>query len=39
MINNIEILGYDMLHPVYCVATVSAAGMCLGAFLTAKKGK
>lgn len=36
-INNIEILGYDMLHPVYCVATVSAAGMCLGAFLKAKK--
>ena len=28
MINNIETLGYDMLGPVHCVATVSAAGMC-----------
>lgn len=37
MINNIETLGYDMLGPVHCVATVSAAGMCFGAFLKAKK--
>lgn len=37
MINNIETLGYDMLGPVHCVATVSAAGMCLGAFLRARK--
>lgn len=37
MINNIETLGYDMLGPVHCVATVSAAGMCFGAFLRAKK--
>ena len=26
-----------MLGPVHCVATVSAAGMCFGAFLKAKK--
>lgn len=36
MINNIETLGYDMLGPVHCVATMSAAGMCFGAFLKAK---
>ena len=36
MINNIETLGYDMLDPVHCVATMSAAGMCFGAFLKAK---
>lgn len=37
MINNIETLGYDMLGPVHCVATMAAAGMCFGAFLKAKK--
>lgn len=37
MINNIETLGYDMLGPVHCVATMAAAGMCFGAFLRAKK--
>lgn len=36
MINNIETLGYDMLGPVHCVATMAAAGMCFGAFLKAK---
>ncbi len=37
MINNIETLGYDMLGPVHCVATMAAAGMCFGAFLKARK--
>lgn len=37
MINNIETLGYDMLGPVHCVATMSAAGMCFGGFLKAKQ--
>ena len=37
MINNIESLGYDMLGPVHCVATMAAAGMCFGAFLKARK--
>lgn len=37
MINNIETLGYDMLGPVHCVATMAAAGMCFGAFLKAKQ--
>lgn len=37
MLNNIETLGYDMLGPVHCVATMAAAGMCFGAFLKAKK--
>lgn len=36
MINNIEVLGYDMLGPVHCAATYAAAGMCLGAFLKAR---
>lgn len=36
MINNIQTLGYDMLGPVHCVATMAAAGMCFGAFLKAK---
>lgn len=36
MINNIETLGYDMLSPVHCVASMAAAGMCFGAFLKAK---
>ena len=37
MLNNIEVLGYDMLGPVRCVATMAAAGMCIGVFLKAKK--
>lgn len=35
-INNINTLGYDMLGPVHAAATMSAAGMCFGAFLRAK---
>ena len=37
LINNIETLGYDMIGPVFCVATMATAGMCFGAFLRAKK--
>lgn len=37
MINNIATLGYDMMGPVNCVATMAAAGMCFGTFLRAKK--
>lgn len=37
MINNIATLGYDMIGPVNCVATMAAAGMCFGVFLRAKK--
>lgn len=37
LINNIETLGYDMIGPVFCVATMATAGMCFGAFLKAKK--
>lgn len=37
MINNIATLGYDMIGPVNCVATMAAAGMCFGVFLKAKK--
>ena len=36
MLNNIEILGYDMLGPVHACATMAAAGMCLGAFFKAR---
>ena len=36
LFRSIETLGYDMLGPVHCVATMSAAGMCFGAFLKAK---
>lgn len=35
-INNIEVLGYDMLGPAHCAATYAGAGMCLGVFLKAK---
>lgn len=37
MINNIATLGYDMIGPVNCVATMAAAGMCFGTFLRARK--
>lgn len=37
LINNIETLGFDMIGPVFCVATMATAGMCFGAFLKAKK--
>lgn len=37
MINNIATLGYDMIGPVNCVATMACAGMAFGAFLKAKK--
>lgn len=37
MINNIGTLGYDMIGPVNCVATMACAGMCFGTFLKAKK--
>ena len=37
LINNIETLGFDMIGPVFCVATMATAGMCFGAFLRAKK--
>ena len=39
MINNIEVLGYDMLSPVHAVATMAAAGMSFGAFLKAKNAE
>jgi PTS system beta-glucosides-specific IIC component len=39
MINNIATLGYDMIGPVNCVATMAAAGMCFGTFLRAKKAE
>lgn len=37
MINNIATLGYDMIGPVNCVATMAAAGMCFGVFLRARR--
>lgn len=37
MINNLTVLGYDFINPVHTVATMAAAGMCLGAFLKSKK--
>lgn len=39
MINNISTLGYDMIGPVNCVATMACAGMAFGAFLRAKKAE
>lgn len=39
MINNIATLGYDMIGPVNCVATMAAAGMCFGVFLKARKNE
>lgn len=39
MINNIGTLGYDMIGPVNCVATMACAGMCFGTFLKAKKAE
>ncbi|MCI4129553.1 PTS transporter subunit EIIC [Bacillus haynesii] len=35
--NNVATLGYDFISPVHTVASMAAAGMCLGAFLRAKK--
>lgn len=35
--NNLATLGYDMLSPVHTTAAMAAAGVCLGAFLRAKK--
>lgn len=37
MLNNINTLGYDMIAPVNCVATMACAGMCFGTFLRAKR--
>lgn len=37
MLNNIGTLGYDMIAPVNCVATMACAGMCFGTFLRAKQ--
>ncbi len=39
MINNIATLGYDIIGPVNCVATMAAAGMCFGVFLKARKAE
>ena len=38
-LGNLSTLGYDMLAPVDCVATMAAAGMCFGVFLRAKKAE
>lgn len=38
-LGNLSSLGYDMLAPVDCVATMAAAGMCFGTFLKAKKAE
>lgn len=35
--NNLAVLGYDTLMPVHTTAAMAAAGVCLGAFLRAKK--
>lgn len=37
MMNNFATLGYDMIAPVNCVATMAVAGMSFGAFLRAKQ--
>lgn len=37
MMNNYATLGYDMISPVNCVATMAVAGMAFGVFLRAKK--
>lgn len=36
MMNNFAALGYDMIAPVNCCATMAVAGMCVGSFLRAK---
>lgn len=38
-LGNLSTLGYDMLAPVDCVATMAAAGMCFGVFLRAKQAE
>lgn len=38
-LSNFSTLGYDMLSPVDCVATMAAAGMCFGVFLKARKAE
>lgn len=38
-LSNLSTLGYDMLAPVDCVATMAAAGMCFGVFLRARKAE
>lgn len=38
-LGNLSTLGYDMLAPVDCVATMAAAGMCFGVFLKARKAE
>lgn len=35
--NNIAVLGYDFISPVHTVATMAAAGICLGAFLKTRR--
>ncbi|OON86795.1 PTS cellobiose transporter subunit IIA [Oribacterium sp. C9] len=39
MMNNFATLGYDMIAPVNCVATMAVAGMAFGVFLRAKKAE